>query len=115
MPHPKLRPVDLADEGEYLAGLAHSPRFIDETIANAKHMLNGPCGSSTSEHCEVAADKPCAWQLIFKRLQSIGQLDRLEKIHPPKDWSKAWHRRRKEDRKAGAPDLELAGRKFVVG
>jgi Methylene-tetrahydrofolate reductase C terminal len=39
----------------------------------------------------VAADKPCAWQLIFKRLQSIGQLDRLEKIHPPKDWSKAWH------------------------
>jgi hypothetical protein len=57
----------------------------------AKHMLNGPCGGSTSEHCEVAADKPCAWQLIFKRLQSIGQLDRLEKIHPPKDWSKAWH------------------------
>jgi hypothetical protein len=39
----------------------------------------------------VSADKPCAWQLIFKRLQSIGQLDRLEKIHPPKDWSKAWH------------------------
>ena len=57
----------------------------------AKHMLNGPCGGSTSERCEVSADKPCAWQLIFKRLQSIGQLDRLEKIHPPKDWSKAWH------------------------
>jgi len=36
MPHPKLRPVDLANEGEYLAGLAHSPRFIDETIAHAK-------------------------------------------------------------------------------
>jgi heterodisulfide reductase subunit A len=34
--HPKLRPVDLANEGEYLAGLAHSPRFIDETIAHAK-------------------------------------------------------------------------------
>ena len=34
--HPKLRPVDLANEGEYLAGLAHSPRFIDETIAQAK-------------------------------------------------------------------------------
>jgi heterodisulfide reductase subunit A-like polyferredoxin len=28
--------VDLANEGEYLAGLAHSPRFIDETIAHAK-------------------------------------------------------------------------------
>jgi heterodisulfide reductase subunit A len=34
--HPKLRPVDLANEGEYIAGLAHSPRFIDETIAQAK-------------------------------------------------------------------------------
>ncbi|MGB8293786.1 MAG: 4Fe-4S binding protein [Polyangia bacterium] len=34
--HPKLRPVDLANEGEYLARLAHSPRFIDETIAHAK-------------------------------------------------------------------------------
>jgi Fe-S-cluster-containing dehydrogenase component len=57
----------------------------------AKHMLNGPCDGSTSDRCEVSADKPCAWQLIFKRLQSIGQLDRLEKIHPLKDWSKAWH------------------------
>jgi heterodisulfide reductase subunit A-like polyferredoxin len=34
--HPKLRPVDLANEGEYLCGLAHSPRFIDETIAQAQ-------------------------------------------------------------------------------
>ena len=57
----------------------------------AKHMLNGPCGGSTTERCEVAADRPCAGQLIFRRLQSIGQLDRLERIHPPKDWSRAWH------------------------
>jgi heterodisulfide reductase subunit A-like polyferredoxin len=34
--HPKLRPVDLANEGEFLAGLAHSPRFMDETIAHAQ-------------------------------------------------------------------------------
>jgi heterodisulfide reductase subunit A2 len=34
--HPKLRPVDLANEGEFIAGLCHSPRFIDETIAHAK-------------------------------------------------------------------------------
>ncbi len=33
--HPKLRPVDLANEGEFIAGLAHSPRFIDETISQA--------------------------------------------------------------------------------
>jgi heterodisulfide reductase subunit A-like polyferredoxin len=34
--HPKLRPVDLANEGEFLCGLAHSPRFMDETIAQAR-------------------------------------------------------------------------------
>jgi heterodisulfide reductase subunit A-like polyferredoxin len=34
--HPKLRPVDSANEGEFICGLAHSPRFIDETIAQAQ-------------------------------------------------------------------------------
>jgi heterodisulfide reductase subunit A-like polyferredoxin len=34
--HPKLRPVDLTNEGEFLCGVAHSPRFIDETIAQAQ-------------------------------------------------------------------------------
>ena len=34
--HPKLRPVDLANEGEFICGLAHSPRFMDETIAQAQ-------------------------------------------------------------------------------
>src|SRR4030042_6063519 len=33
--HPKLRPVDLASEGVFVCGLAHSPRLMDETIAQA--------------------------------------------------------------------------------
>jgi len=33
--HMKLRPVDFATEGVYLAGLAHGPKFIDESIAQA--------------------------------------------------------------------------------
>ncbi|HSF80441.1 MAG TPA: FAD-dependent oxidoreductase [Anaerolineales bacterium] len=33
--HVKLRPVDFAAEGIYLAGLAHSPRSIQETISQA--------------------------------------------------------------------------------
>ncbi len=57
----------------------------------AKRMLNGPCGGSTEDRCEVADDRSCAWQLIYKRLKDIGQLDRLEPIIPPKDWSHAWH------------------------
>jgi len=34
--HVKLRPVDFAADGIYLCGLAHSPRCIDETIAQAQ-------------------------------------------------------------------------------
>ena len=34
--HVKLRPVDFAAEGIYLAGLAHSPRALEETIAQAQ-------------------------------------------------------------------------------
>ncbi len=33
--HMKLRPVDFATEGIFLAGAAHWPKFIDETIAQA--------------------------------------------------------------------------------
>jgi ferredoxin len=57
----------------------------------AKRLLNGPCGGSTEEHCEVDPDRPCAWQLIYARLKSIDQLERLDEVVPPKDWSTSWH------------------------
>ena len=34
--HLKLRPVDFATEGIFLCGLAHSPKFIDENISQAR-------------------------------------------------------------------------------
>lgn len=34
--HMKLRPVDFAAEGVYMCGLAHGPKTIDESIAQAK-------------------------------------------------------------------------------
>jgi heterodisulfide reductase subunit A len=34
--HPKMKPLDLGKGGLYVAGLAHSPRFLDETIAQAQ-------------------------------------------------------------------------------
>jgi len=52
----------------------------------AKHMLNGPCGGSREDRCEVRPDRACAWQLIYKRLKDIGQLDRLDQIASPKQW-----------------------------
>jgi heterodisulfide reductase subunit A-like polyferredoxin len=34
--HVKLRPVDFATDGVFMAGLAHYPKFLDETIAQAQ-------------------------------------------------------------------------------
>lgn len=34
--HVKLRPVDFASEGVFMAGMAHYPKFLDETIAQAQ-------------------------------------------------------------------------------
>ena len=55
----------------------------------AKHMLNGPCGGSREDRCEVRSDRPCAWQLIYQRLKGIGQLDRLKRIESPRNWSQS--------------------------
>ena len=34
--HVKLRPLDFAADGVYLCGMAHSPRFLEETMAQAQ-------------------------------------------------------------------------------
>lgn len=34
--HPKLRPVDLINEGQFLCGWAQSPQFIEETVMQAE-------------------------------------------------------------------------------
>ena len=52
----------------------------------SKSLLNGPCGGSEAGHCEINPDIPCAWQLIYDRLSSMGKLDRLLEIQPPKNW-----------------------------
>ena len=54
----------------------------------SKQLLNGPCGGSMNGKCEINPEVDCAWQLIIDRLTSFGALERLEKIYPPKDWSR---------------------------
>ncbi len=53
----------------------------------AKRILNGPCGGSTSGHCEINKEVVCAWQLIIERLKNLGKLDDYEQLAPIKDWS----------------------------
>lgn len=52
----------------------------------SKSLLNGPCGGSEGGHCEVNPEIDCAWQLIYDRLSSMGRLDMLLEIQPPKNW-----------------------------
>lgn len=52
----------------------------------SKSLLNGPCGGSEAGHCEINPDVPCAWQLIYDRLSSMGKLDLLLELQPPKNW-----------------------------
>jgi len=53
----------------------------------SKHLLNGPCGGSQGGKCEVDPDIPCVWQQIVDRLAELGQLDKLERLVTPKNWS----------------------------
>jgi hypothetical protein len=53
----------------------------------SKHLLNGPCGGSQGGKCEVDPNIPCVWQQIIDRLAKIGQLDKLERLVTPKNWS----------------------------
>lgn len=55
----------------------------------AKRLLNGPCGGSREDRCEINQNTPCAWQLIFNRLKNIGQLDKIVDTIEAKDWSKS--------------------------
>ena len=52
----------------------------------SKTLLNGPCGGSEAGHCEIDPDIPCAWQLIFDRLTSMGKQDALLDLQMPKNW-----------------------------
>ena len=52
----------------------------------SKSLLNGPCGGSEDGHCEIDPDVPCAWQLIFDRLTSMGKQESMLELQPPKNW-----------------------------
>ncbi|MCK4358119.1 MAG: FAD-dependent oxidoreductase [Candidatus Cloacimonetes bacterium] len=54
--HVKLRPVDFAVEGIFLAGLAHSPKGMDETISQAKAAAERACTIISSDKYTAEAN-----------------------------------------------------------
>ncbi|KJR99907.1 MAG: zinc-finger protein [Peptococcaceae bacterium BRH_c4a] len=67
----------------------HKTGGICPIIRCSKSILNGPCGGSQYGKCEISKDVDCAWQLIYDRMKSLGKLDKLMAIQPPKDWTKS--------------------------
>jgi len=53
--HLKLRPVDFATEGVFLCGLAHSPKAIDENIAQARAAAARAATILSKTHLDVSA------------------------------------------------------------
>ena len=51
-----------------------------------KGILNGPCAGSKNGKCEANKDMDCAWVLIYQRLERLGQLDKMRRYYPPRNF-----------------------------
>ena len=54
----------------------------------AKSLVHGPCGGQKNGRCEVNPENDCAWIQIYKRLEQLGQLDKLTMTRPDKGYEK---------------------------
>ena len=52
----------------------------------AKCLVNGPCGGAKNGKCEVNPENDCAWIMIYKRLESLGQLEKLGQTREDKGY-----------------------------
>jgi heterodisulfide reductase subunit A len=68
--HVKLRPVEFATDGVYLAGMAHYPKFIQETI-NQAYGAAGRALTLLSHDIVVASGSVC--EVDEKRCMGCGQ------------------------------------------
>jgi heterodisulfide reductase subunit A len=97
--HVKLRPVEFATDGIYVAGLAHAPKSADESTAQALAAASRACvllsrreleahgtiGDVDAERCTACGlcEQICAFGAITLEIQRIGRSDRLlAKINP---------------------------------
>lgn len=51
-----------------------------------KGILNGPCAGTKHGKCEVHPDMDCGWILIYQRLEKLGQLDKMRRYYPPRNF-----------------------------
>ncbi|MFC1958066.1 methylenetetrahydrofolate reductase C-terminal domain-containing protein [Chloroflexota bacterium] len=51
-----------------------------------KGILNGPCAGTKNGKCEANQDMDCAWLLIYQRLERLGQLEKMRRYYPPRNF-----------------------------
>jgi hypothetical protein len=51
-----------------------------------KGILNGPCAGTKNGKCEANKDMDCAWVLIYKRLERLGQLEKMRRYYPMRNF-----------------------------
>ena len=89
--HMKLRPVDLATEGIFLCGLAHSPKPLDESLSQAAAAVSRACtllshdtitvggmvAKVEAEKCAVCLTcvRVCPYDVPFINEESVAQID----------------------------------------
>ncbi len=89
--HAKLRPVDFATEGVFLAGLAHGPKNMAETITQAsaavaraatilsqpKLRMSGVVSEVNPEHCAVCLTcvRACPYHVPFINEQHTAEIN----------------------------------------
>jgi len=56
--------------------------------ACTKGLTNGACGGASNGKCELDPRKDCGWELIYERLKAKNQLDKLDLLVTPKNYSK---------------------------
>jgi len=53
-----------------------------------KSLVNGACGGAAQGKCELDPQRDCGWELIYNRLKSKGQLDKIRVFIAPIDHRK---------------------------
>lgn len=51
-----------------------------------KGILNGPCAGTKNGKCEANSQIDCAWILIYKNLERLGQLEQMRRYYPPRNF-----------------------------
>ena len=56
--------------------------------ACTKSLVSGACGGASEGKCEISPDHDCGWELIYNRLKSKNQLEKLSELIDALDHNK---------------------------